>query len=82
MPGANNNESLIQSNAAAWTFSDGTKEIVRILPNGDVIITGNVSDAAAMFWNAVSLHGKNLAAKVAELELENARLNAEVRKVR
>jgi hypothetical protein len=50
------------------------KELARILPTGEVILSGTPNEAAKAFWNAVAAFGSNLASENAALKEKIKRL--------
>jgi hypothetical protein len=65
----------INTTPATITIYDGgfpPKELARILPDGDVVVSGDVTDAARAFWDAVAFYGRNVRADNLALKAENA----------
>lgn len=64
--------------------ANDNKELLRILPNGDIIAEEleNASEAGKLFIESIRLHGKPLLERIQELETENKKLKSELYEMR
>lgn len=56
------------------------KELIRILPNGDIVAENleNASEAGKLFIESMRMNGKPLLERIHELETENEKLKSEL----
>ena len=62
------------------TESEGPKELLRILPNGDILAKDleSASEAGKVFIESMTMHGKPLLGRIQELEEENELLKQKI----
>jgi hypothetical protein len=60
------------------------KELIRILPNGDIVAENleNASEAGRFFIESMRMQGKPLLERIHELETENEKLKSELYEMR